>query len=334
MHRSALAFAAVLATGTAQAGVIDLGSMMGNANIYTIKNFSAPSSDVEGKVVAGGNVTVSSYSINAKPNKSVDTGGYALIAGGDVKVKGGSINNGKVYAGGKVELQWAAEPPRTNENPIDFVAAAAYYQALSGDLAKVQSTGVVSTLWGGSVVTGSGLGGIDVFNVSADMFRTSHTWTLDKLVKGQTLIFNISGTDATFNEGGVSFEPLRDYNVLFNFPDALTLNVKGIIGSVLAPNATVDDNWGVINGQVVVDTWNSTIQVNSNHYFTPVNLAGFRDTPTPPTTPPIVVPDDPIIVTPEPADVPEPGTLALMFAGVGMALAVRRVRRPAAPACA
>jgi choice-of-anchor A domain-containing protein len=326
MHRSVLALAAILATGTAQAGVIDLGGMMGNANIYTIKNFSAPSSDVEGTVVAGGNVNVSSYSINAAPNPKAKNE-YALIAGGNVSMKGGSINNGKMYAGGNVSLQNAAQPPRSNENPIDFVAAAAYYQALSGDLAKVQSTGTVGTRWGGAVVTGSGLGGVDVFNVSAEIFKDSHTWNLENLVKGQTLIFNISGASATFRDGNVSFEPLRDYNVLFNFPDAVSLNVKGIIGSVLAPNATVDANWGVINGQVIVDTWNSTIQVNSNHYFTPVNLAGFRDAP------PVVTPDDPVVV-PDPADVPEPGTLALMFAGVGMAVAARRVRRMPAQASA
>lgn len=327
MRLSILALAAILATGTAQAGVIDLGSMMGNANIYTIRNFSATSSDVEGTVVAGGNVNISSYSINAAPNPNARNE-YALVAGGNVNLKGGSIDNGKMYAGGSVDLQWAAQPQRSSENPIDFVAAAAYYQALSNDLSKVQSTGTVGTLWGGAVVTGSGLGGVDVFNVSADIFRTSHTWNLEKLVKGQTLIFNISGANATFNDGGVSFEPLKDYNVLFNFPDAVSLNVKGIIGSVLAPNATVDANWGVINGQVIVDTWNSTIQVNSNHYFTPVNVAGFRDTP------PVVIPDDPVIVAPDPADVPEPGTLALMFAGVGMAMAARRVRRLPVQACA
>ena len=325
MRRSILALAATVAAGSAQAGIIDLGSMMGNANIYTIKNFSARSSDVEGAVVAGGNVDISSYSINA--NNKDAYGNYALVAGGSVKLKGGSIDNGKMYAGG-ADLQWAAQPERASEKPIDFVASAAYYQALSGDLAKVQGTGIVSTLWGGAVVSGSGLGGVDVFNVSADMFRTSHSWTLDKLVKGQTLIFNISGANATFNDGGVSFEALKDYNVLFNFPDAVTLNVKGIIGSVLAPNATVSADWGVINGQVIVDTWNSTIQVNSNHYFTPVNLAGFRDAP------PIVIPDKPIVVEPDPADVPEPGTLALMCAGVGMAVAARRVRRVPPPACA
>jgi len=318
MHRSVVAFAAIVVTGTAQAGVIDLGSMMGNANIYTIKDFLPTKSDVEGAVVAGGNVSAGAYSINHVRNNAA-TNGYALIAGGSLTMNGGSIENGKSYVGGSVNLTSVAPLQRTAVNPIDFEAAAAYYKALSGDLAKVKSTGVVTSLWGGSVITGSGRGGVDVFNVSADMFRTSHTWKLEKLVAGQTLIFNISGANATFNEGGVTFEPLSGYNVLFNFPDAVSLNVKGIIGSVLAPNATVSAKEGVINGQVIVDTWNSGIQVNSNHYFTPVNLAGFRDTPA---------------VVPNPSKVPEPGTLALLLAGVGMAAAARRVRRPAAPVCA
>ena len=51
---------------SAHAGVIDLTSIIGGANLYAIHDFSAPSSDVEGALVAGGNVTVASYSINDK----------------------------------------------------------------------------------------------------------------------------------------------------------------------------------------------------------------------------------------------------------------------------
>lgn len=311
-----VAFAALLATGSAQAGVIDLGSMMGGANIYTLGNFSARSSDVEGAVIAGGSVNISSYSINA--NKQAAYGSHALIAGGDITLKGGSISNGKIYAGGKTTLENAVRPQSTSTSPIDFAAASSYYLKLSSELAAVQGTGSVSKLWSGVKLSGSGQGGVDVFNVSADMFRTSSSWTLDKLVAGQTLIFNVSGENATFNDGGISFEPLSKYNVLFNFPDAKALNVKGIIGSVLAPKAAVSADWGVINGQVVVGSWNSTIQVNSNHYFKATELAGFRDLPT-----------DPSNIT-----VPEPGTLALMLAGVGVALASRRKRVRASPAAA
>lgn len=322
MRRVAFVITAIVASSAAPAGIIDLGSTMGGANIYTLGNFSAKSSDVEGAVIAGGNVNVSSYSINY--NNLAAYGSHAVIAKGDIKLTGGSIDHGKMYAGGTTSLQWAATPESTASSPFDFGAASAYYLGLSGDLGKVESTGSVSKLWSGVVVSGSGKGGVDVFNVSADMFRYSSSWTLDKLIAGQTLIFNVSGQNATFNNGGISFEPLRNYNVLFNFMDAETLNPKGIIGSVLAPKASVTEDWGVINGQVVVGSWNSTIQVNSNHYFKPTDVAGYAD-----SMPPVVVPET---GTP-PSDVPEPGTLALMLAGVGMAVAGRRVRsRAATPA--
>jgi choice-of-anchor A domain-containing protein len=301
MRRAILVVAAFLAAGTAQAGIIDLGSMMGGANVYTLGNFSARSSDVEGAVISAGNVDISSYSINF--NNRAAFGTHAVIAKGDITLSGGSIDHGKMYAGGKTTLANAATPASTATSPIDFAAASSYYLNLSGELARAQGTGSVSKLWSGVKVTGSGLGGVDVFNVSSDMFRTSSSWTLDKLVAGQTLIFNISGENATFNDGGISFEPLRDYNVLFNFPDAKALNVRGIIGSVLAPKASVTADWGVINGQVVVGSWNSTIQVNSNHYFATTVLSGANDIRI---------------------EVPEPGSLALMLAGLSIAALRRR----------
>jgi choice-of-anchor A domain-containing protein len=295
----------------AQAGIVDLGSMMGGANIYTLGNFTARSSDVEGAVIAGGNVSISSYAINN--NNLAAYGTHAVIAQGNIGLKGGSIDHGKMYAGGTASLENARKPESTESSPFNFTDASAYYLALSGDLAKVEGTGSVSKLWSGVVVSGSGKGDVDVFNVSADMFRSSSSWTLDRLIAGQTLIFNVSGESATFNDGGISFEPLRNYNVLFNFPDAKSLNVKGIIGSVLAPKASVTADWGVINGQVVVDTWNSTIQVNANHYFEAREVAGYVDST-------------------QQGEVPEPGTLALMLAGVGMAVAGRKARTRARPA--
>ena len=291
--------------GVAHAGVLDLTGMIGGANLYAIRDFSASSSDVEGAVIAGGNVTVSSYSINA--NNVPAFGQYALIAGGNLSVTGGSINHGGAYVGGTTTLQWAAAPNALSANPVDFAAAEQYYKNLTRQIAGLDATGQVDPLWSGVRVTGSGQGGVDVFNVSADLFRSSSSWTLDQLTAGQTLIFNVSGDVATFNDGGISFEPLSGYNVLFNFPDAHSLNVKGIIGSVLAPYASVTANWGVINGNVIVDRWNSTIQVNSNHYFNSVDVPGLDNPP------------------PGHGEVPEPGSLALMLVGAyAAACAFRR----------
>ena len=76
-----------------------------------------------------------------------------------------------------------------------------------------------------------------------------------------------------------------------------------VVAAVLLASGSaqaVTADWGVINGQVVVGSWNSTIQVNSKHYFQSTELGGFRDLE---------------------ASVPGPGTLALLVAGVGMAVA-------------
>lgn len=321
----------LLCAGSAHAGLVNLTAPVGGANVYAIHDFSAYSSDVQGAIVAGGNVTLSGYSVNALNKDAFGERNVAVAAGGNVKLSNGSINNGVVYAGGTISTSSAAPVSAAADSPVDFAAAASYYKNLAADLAQLDPTGAVSSLWSGVKVTGSGKGGVDVFNVSAELLAHSSSWTLDQLTPGQTLIFNVGGAAATFNNGGISFTPLENYNVLFNFYEAGSLNVKGVTGSVLAPYATVSENWGVVNGNVIVDTWASTVQINANHFFLPVEVAGFRvggsGTPLPadPTggasLPPMGQDQTPA------GDVPEPGSLALLLAGMAAAAAVLRGRR-------
>ncbi len=315
MRIGPIAFAlVVLGCGPAHATVLNLMAPVGGANLYAIHDFTATSSDVEGAVVAGGNVTISSYSIDHNGKNAFGQDGYALVAGGNLSLKGGSIENGKAYVGGTSLLTWAATPPMATSNPVDFNAAASYYKGVADALSDLDATGAVARLWSGVQVTGSGRGGVDIFNVSSDLFANSSSWTLDKLVPGETLVFNVSGSAGSFNNGGISFQPLAGYNVLFNFYEAKTIDVRGVIGSVLAPYATQTANWGVVNGNVIVDTWSSTVQVNSNHYFNPVDIAGLKLRAGGDATS---------------AHVPEPGSIALVLAGLAAVGGARRKRRSA-----
>ena len=312
MHRNPLItlLFSMFSVGVAQAGVVDLATQMGNANIYTVHDFNASNSDVEGAIVSGGSVTASSYAIN---HNNVDAfGGYAVVARDNLNFSNGSIENGTAHVGGTMSLSGASTPPTSSTSPVNFDQLADYYNALALNLTKVAATGTVSTRYSGVLVSGNGNGKVDVFNVASSLFASSSSWELAGLTAGQTLIFNVSGANGTFNNGGVSFNPLSGYNVLFNFYEATSVDVRGVIGSVLATKATVGPNYGVINGNVVVDTWNSSVQVNSNHYFKPVDVVGF-DVPGVPTTP-------------AGADVPEPASAALLLAALGMACIVRRKR--------
>ena len=314
MIKLGIVLTAALATTGAHAGVLDIGAVMGGANVFTAGNFTANSSDVEGAIVSGGNVSIASYAVNQ--NGKAAFGGYAVAAGGNLFLQNGAISNGKTYAGGTTTLSNAAQTPGTTISPVDFAVAAQQFKDIASGLSLVASTGTVTRQYSANKVTGSGKGGVDVFNVNADFFNGGDNWMLSGLSAGQTLIFNISGKQGGFNGGNIGFEPLSGYNVLFNFYEAESINVKGIIGSVLAPYATVENGWGVINGQVVADTWNSSVQVNSNHYFKPVDVAGFE-----------------LVKNTPPAEVPEPGTLALMLAGAagiaGVVVSRRRRLRPA-----
>lgn len=304
------------AGASAQAGVIDIGAQMGNANIFTLGDFKGTNSDVEGAVVSGGSIDVNGYAINEHNADAFGKDGYAVIARKDIKLVNGSIKHGLAYAGGTAIVSSGALPTASAIKPIDFDAAAAYFKALSHDLSTLDATGTIDTKsWGAVFLEGSGNGVLDIFNMSGATYGLSNDWKLSGLTPQQTLIINVSGTSVAANPNGVSFNAFKPYNVLFNFYEATTLDPRGIFGSVLAPGANVTASWGQVTGNLVVGSWNSTTQVNTGYYFKPAELDGFRDPlPNGGGVPPS-------------GDVPEPGTLALALAGFGAAVLRSRRKR-------
>lgn len=294
---------AVASMGGAHAAVLDL--TLGNANVFAFNDFKAPQADVEGAIMAGRDVSLSNYSVN---DKNVDAyGGYALIVGRNFTFTSGAVTNGDTYVGGTSTLNQSgtlATPVKGGAAPVNMTALAASLTRTSQALAQVATTGSAQQKWGGVYISGTN-SAVEVIDLDASWLNSSSYYNLSNMKAGATLIVNFSGSSATFSGGYQAFD---GYNVLFNFADATTLNIStGFTANVLAPNASVTNGSGVINGNVVVNNWNSGVQINANHYFVATDIPGLASA------------------------VPEADTYAMMLAGVGLVgVMVRRRKRAAA----
>jgi choice-of-anchor A domain-containing protein len=286
---------AAAAASSAQATLLDLGTA-GTFNVYTLGSFTGANSGVQGAAAAGGSFAATNYSVNQNDVDGAGHPGYALAVGGSLSYTNGSIRNGLYYVGGVQTLTGVglSGATATAAAPFSFADVSAGVRTLSGNLAALNATGSSAIAYGGMTLTGSG-GATTVFNLSGSDLSGVSYFNFANLGVHDTLIVNVSGASVTLQGGWNSF---ADYNVLFNFYEATSLgfNGVGIYGSILAPLASVGPGSGSINGNVIVGNWNSNVALNANHYFVPTDVPGFAVS----------------------APVPEPGTYALMLAGLSV----------------
>jgi choice-of-anchor A domain-containing protein len=301
---------------SAIAGVIDLGAAA-NYNAFIHNDFSATSSDVEGRVAVGGNMSMSSYSVNIKNGSQLYANADntpALVVGGnlsfssgriagDVNVAGnytptgtGTITNGTLSTGGIPVIDFDAEFDKLI-NQSTF-------------LASLSENSTAESKYSSQYLVGSGSNGLandlHIFSLdAADLLLTDYLLT--GVDTDDTVIFNISGVDIATSWGNFGgsdkFLANMSENILFNFYEAETLKINAALyGSILAPKADIKAPHGVIWGQVIASSWDGNTQINDNTF------AGHS------SNSPAIVP------------VPEPSTLAILVLGV-MGLVSRRFKK-------
>jgi choice-of-anchor A domain-containing protein len=297
-------------SASAQATVIDLGVangysafIFGNIGSSNASGFTS----VSGSLAAGGNIYLDSYSVGT--NKKAGSAANTLVAGNNLNIGNGTINGTGVYgvsnANGNVTApSWypTGTFSKGNASTLDFAAAQQQLTTLSGDVAKLQSNGTVISQYGGFKLVGDINADVNVFTISANDL---HNLTLDvsSLKSTASIIINGTATNITMSGGFDNFGSFAD-RTLLNFANATTtsLNNVGINGSILAPNAAFSGS-GSMNGTLVA---NSVSSINYGHVS--MNGAGFN--------------------TVSVSAVPEPGTYAMLLAGLGL-LAFMRRRTPA-----
>ncbi len=317
-------------------------------NVYVLGNAWQQGADAEGGVAVGGNLKVGDWGFTTGWNGGgklvvggdLDNKGHSVhpdgvFAGGNLNYAqtltsylGGVEANGNVFIGGGqpgsvkhggtfgyTGTEIFPTSSGTTPSPIDFATTNAFLKSQSAYLGTLAGTAIndVSGTGGYLDLDVSG-GGLKIFNLSESAFENSWFINFKNAAPDTTVLVNVSGADITAPNGNYLFNYVNYpdspgmANVLFNFPDASVLRVDAMGGSILAPNATLDMNYGVVFGSVVVGqlgTENdpSVGQFNQRDRFG--NDIKFKG---------------------KLPQIPEPGTLVL--AGLGLAgLAVRRRRK-------
>lgn len=239
-------------------------------NVLVFNNFTAPSSDIEGRLAAGGDVNIASYSVGAK--LAADATRADIVVGHNLTFNGGDVPNGRILYGNAINMQSATslgEPAK--ESPISFSAASLELKAMSQALAKLTANGQVQkTTYGGRLdLQLNALDAtVNVFSVQGSDLANTHTLTISGSAS-TSVVINVSGTAASlasmgmFLAGGITHD-----HVIFNFFEAQTLSVRDIQveGSVLAPLASLNFPHGLIVGQVVAASSNGAGQFNHAPY--------------------------------------------------------------------
>ena len=297
-------------SASAQATVIDLGVangysafIFGNIGSSNASGFTS----VGGSLAAGGSIYLDGYSVgtNKKPGSAANT----LVAGSNLNIGGGSINGKAVYgvsnANGSVTApSWypTGTFSKGNASTLDFAAAQQQLTTLSGDVAKLQSNGTVISQDGNMTLVGNVNADVNIFNIDASNLHNL-TLNLSSLKSTASIIINGTAAEIIMSGGFDNFASFAD-RTLFNFANATTTSLQsaGINGSILAPNSAFSGS-GDMNGTLIAKSVSS---INYGHVS--MNGSGFN--------------------TVNVSAVPEPGTWAMLLAGLGL-LAFMRRRTPA-----
>lgn len=299
------------------------------------------SSEVEGRTFVGGNLdgNSSNYQIKTPAASSYDIPGLTVV--GDVTGGTKNLNNGAgAVVGGNVtsgfNLNGAAQTVKVggtiantnvNQNTVNagLAANAGFVEGLqqqkslltsgmtdlSQGMAKLAQNSSVSISGNRATFDAKpDAKGVAVFTLtSADLNRIGEIKF--NLNGADTAIVNVSGANIVLNDNFLGGTQGLGEHVIWNFADAKTLDLTTAWGgSVLAPGAAATTG-NYVQGSAVFGS------LKQNGEF---HLGTYTGGYTPPTTP-----------TPAtPTPIPEPGSWALMIAGLGLAALLLRRRRAVA----
>jgi len=237
-------------------------------NLFVFNNIKEARSDTEGKVAVGKDAVFYNYSVGDKlpPNS-----GDVLIVNRKLTFKTGRVYNGKAVYGNFIDTTHANLADggiRKQQNVINFSNAKTYLKNLSKQLFAITPNGTVNYDGYGKLEFIGTNDTLNVFRVDKATSDKKINHYSIKVPEGSVAIINYAGKNLTFQNAGYEVNGVSaagatneahkkvGSKILLNFYQAKKLNVLGgigILGSILAPNADLTYEVGVIYGQVIVE---------------------------------------------------------------------------------
>lgn len=272
--------------------------MLQQYNLITKGDVSS-SQEVEGNVYIGGNLSGSTMQVGFVKGDVPDSNLAELVVLGDstvsylnldptIDVVIGGTSSSKINTPGTVTI--GSTP---SEQVLDSSYVFSTLDNWSDELASLQTTGTYTEGEQGYTF------GAGVYNITLDQL-SKHEFTYN-LAEGETIVFNVAGENLSIQKNwpGLTSEFSIAKQVVWNFYEAKTLNIDSkIVGSVLAPDATLSGFAGSLEGSVFAYAVNLA---NGEIHLQQPEIAS-NDTPV----------------------VPVPATLPLLLGGIGAIAALRR----------
>jgi choice-of-anchor A domain-containing protein len=224
-------------------------------NAFVLGDLTLSASETGGRVAAGGDARLTSYSIGSQLTAAAEPRDD-LVVGGRLFYSDGSVYQGSVVSGQAATLTRVSIPngEARRDTPLDFAAARSAAEAASDSWAALPVTGRTSvTVWGGSaeiILTGT-RPDLNVFALSGRDLARASTLTI-RAPAGSTVLINVTGA-SRMQSFGTTIEGTNRQRVLYNMPDATALEIGsvGVEGSVWAPRAAVTFSSGSIAGTLL-----------------------------------------------------------------------------------
>ena len=241
-------------------------------NAFLYDTFTSQYSDSQGSIAAGGNVSINGYSVASQLASQPDN--PTLLVGGDLSYGQGTLFVGSALVAGSTSnvnqsvvngLESGASIQQGAILDIDFESEFTQLRLLSSTLAQAPSTGAVEYKYGGAYLTGDCASDTQIFNLSGQTLLNSNHLVLSCVPSTSTILFNIDGQTAGFKNIGLSQLHSQASQILYNFHEADTVQFThvGVEGTVLAPNAHLDNPRGQINGSIIAKSWDGPMELHN-----------------------------------------------------------------------